>query len=279
MFREHCTIVDHRTVAPGHWAVTFRSPRIAAAARPGQFVQIVCSDSSDPLLPRPFSFLSASKRDFSVIYHVVGKGTRLLSRMKKGGKAWVTGPLGRGFHSDLRRRADRVINTVVLVGGGVGIPPLYHAARELCDPGNPIKRENVHVLLGARTKDFLLCEKDFKKLGVSLKVATDDGSRGRKGLVTLLLEDALKRTNPVRTRVMTCGPTPMLKAVARVSAAYRTPCQVSVEVPMACGFGACIGCAIKVKAAPSEETPGPDYRFAIACQEGPVFRGEDVVWE
>lgn len=279
MFREHCPIVEHRKVAPGHYVLTLRSPRIASTAQPGQFVQILCSDACDPLLPRPFSFLTAAKPDFSVLYHVVGKGTRLLSRLERGDRVWVTGPLGHGFHSDLRQRADRVIETVILVGGGVGIPPLYHAAQELCRPGTPIRRENVRVLLGARTKDYLLCEKEFAKLRVPLRVATDDGSRGRKGFVTSLLEDLLKKTNPIRTRVMTCGPTPMLKAVSALAAAYRTPCEVSVEVPMACGFGACIGCAIKVKATPSEDTPGPDYRFAIACREGPVFQGEDLVWD
>ncbi len=279
MYQENCLIVNQRKVAPGHYALTLRSPRIAAAARPGQFVQLVCSDSSDPLLPRPFSFLTAGKRDFSIIYHVVGKGTQFLAQSRRGESLSVVGPLGHGFHSDLRRHADHVVNTAILVGGGVGIPPLYHAAQQLCSPGQPLKKQNVHVLLGARTKDFLLCEKEFKKLGVALRVATDDGSRGRKGLVTSLLEDVLKKTNPVRTRVMTCGPTPMLKAVSVLSKAYRTACEVSVEVPMACGFGACMGCAIKVKAGPSEETPGPDYRFAIACQEGPVFKGEDVVWD
>jgi len=276
MVREKCGVLENKKVATGHFVLTMRSPEIASKATPGQFVQVLCSDGMDPLLPRPFSFLSANKKEFSILYQVVGKGTALLAQAKRGDSLWVLGPLGNGFSihhppsPPLKRRRAGTIPTrpagghhPILVGGGVGIPPLYHLAQSFS------RRQNIHVFLGARNKSLLLCENDFKKLKVNLHVATDDGSKGTKGLVTKPLEDFLKKVNPKDTKIYTCGPTPMLKAVSLLSQKYRVDCEVSVEEPMACGFGVCLGCAIKVK--------GP--RFAMACTEGPVFKASQVLWD
>ena len=264
MFREHCEVLKNERVTPGHYALKLKNPRIAKAALPGQFVQVMCSDSSEPLLPRPFSFLTADAQTLSLLYQVVGKGTEILSRVKEGGKLWVTGPLGNGFSLSAGRHS-----AAALVGGGVGIPPLYHLAQTLLK-SKIFSRQNIHVFLGARNRSLLLCEKDFKKLGVHLEVATDDGSKGQKGYVTSILENFLK--NAAAVRVYACGPTPMLRAVSKVSAHHKTSCEVSVEVPMACGFGACIGCAIKVKHEAA-------HRYAIACCEGPVFKSTEIIWE
>lgn len=273
MFREKCEVVRNALLAPGHYALTFASPKIAQAAKPGQFVQILCGEGNDPLLPRPFSFLTATKKDFTILYQVVGKGTKALSEIAKGKQLWITGPLGRGFTATIRRHGDRIVNTLVLVGGGVGIPPLYHLAESFIQKKTAaVRKEDVHVFLGARNKELLLCRNDFKKLGVTLHLSTDDGSLGKKGFVTESLEEFLKYSNSMRTRAYTCGPTPMLKAVSALAEKYHTPCEVSVEVPMACGFGACLGCAIKVKDAAT------DYRYAIACCEGPVFKAGEIVW-
>lgn len=260
MLREKCAVLENRKVAPNHYVLKLRSPRIAKNAAPGQFVQILSSESMDPLLPRPFSFLTADAKDFSILYHVVGKGTQFLSEKKKGESLWVLGPCGNGFSQGGKK-------TAVLVGGGVGIPPLYHLAFENIKRKKWL-RQNVHVFLGARNKSLLLCEKDFLKLGVSLHLATDDGSKGKKGFVTGIFENFLKDKDPIKTRAYTCGPTPMLKAVSLISQKYGVGCEVSVEVPMACGFGACLGCAIRVK-----------DKFAIACCEGPVFMGDQIVWD
>lgn len=268
MFRETCEVLANRPVAPGHFVLKLRSKRIAKAAQPGQFVQIGCGGASlDPLLPRPFSFLETGPGDFSVLYHVVGQGTRLMENFKKGDRPAVLGPLGKGF-SMPRGPLERV-----LVGGGVGIPPLYHLVQTLARTDKKAL-QGTRVLLGARDKSLLLCEKDFKKAGVSLAVATDDGSKGKKGFVTSLLTEHLKKNHSDNVRVFSCGPTPMLKAVSLVAAEFGVPCETSVEVPMACGFGACLGCAIKVKG----DTPG-SHRFAIACCEGPVFEGSKVLWD
>jgi dihydroorotate dehydrogenase electron transfer subunit len=283
MFKQTCAVVENEKIAPGHWVLKLRSRSIADTAKPGQFVQVLCADDSyDPLLPRPFSFLSAKGDVFSLLYQVVGKGTELMSRVKKGGSFRILGPLGNGFWLTAAPQA-------VLVGGGVGIPPLFHLAQLLVEfkRAYPAKggslpagqagafggKRSIHVFLGARNKSLLLCEKEFKKLGIHLSTATDDGTRGHKGLVTDIFGEFLKKADASKTQVYTCGPTPMLKAVSNLSAKFKAPCQVSVEVPMACGFGACLGCAIKVKKEKGE------HRFAIACTEGPVFQGSDIAWD
>lgn len=284
MFREKCTVLENREVAPGHFCLVLRSPKIARKALPGQFVQLLCSDSYDPLLPRPFSFLETTSNSISILYQVVGKGTKVLELVKKDDTLWVLGPLGKGFGSRIGTPKKEI---AVLVGGGVGIPPLYHLAKDWIRK-KITPKQNIHVFLGARTKSLLLAEKEFKKLGVNLHLATNDGSKGKKGFVTDLVKAYLDRTSSdrealgtntsrtdnVRIRAYTCGPTPMLKAVSALTAQYRVPCEVSVEVPMACGFGACLGCALKVKG-----NEGQDHRFAVACCEGPVFCGEEVLWD
>lgn len=289
--RQKCLVVKNERAAPGHYILTLRGPGISKNSRPGQFVQIKCAASqrlvrlrrkADPLLPRPFSFLTAGKSDFSILYQVVGKGTELLARKKKGDEVWVVGPLGNGFNAGKREevRGERKSKKVMLlVGGGVGIPPLYHLAEAFLK--QKIKKENIHVFLGARNKSLLLCEKDFNRLGVNLHLATDDGSKGEKGLITEALEDFLissRQATRDPRQIYACGPTPMLKAVSQVAAKYKVPCEVSVEEPMACGFGACLGCAIKVKDRGDRRQDTGYNRFAIACTEGPVFNSEDIVW-
>ncbi len=281
--REKCQVLENNEVARGHFILKMLSPRIAKSARPGQFIQISCSDSLDPLLPRPFSFLSASSKEFSILYHVVGKGTNLLSRAKKGDVFWVLGPLGNGFTVKNLRPVAGQKQQIVLVGGGVGIPPLVHLAGHwLKSKSHPLQK-NIHVFLGARHKELLLCEKDFKKLGVSLHIATDDGSKGHKGFITELLGEFLSPQLPTANselNIYTCGPTPMLKAVSLISQKYGIACQASLEAKMACGFGACLGCAVKIRGQKTEDgRQSSEYRFAAACKEGPVFEAKEILWD
>lgn len=264
MIQELCRTIGNKRIAPGHYVLELESPRIASGARPGQFVQILCADSNDPLLPRPFSFLDTGRKSVEILYHVVGRGTAILERVKPGDCLKVLGPLGNGFTPPEKNVRP------VLVGGGVGIPPLYHWAKEAVAK-KKLKASEITVLLGARGKALLLLEKEFKKLRVDLRVSTDDGSKGRKGFVTALLDEALERREGA-VRVYTCGPTPMMRAAAALAGKYGVPCDVSVEVPMACGFGACLGCALPVK-------EGAGRRFAIACCEGPVFQGDRILWD
>jgi dihydroorotate dehydrogenase electron transfer subunit len=262
--RERLPVLSNERVAEGHFVIAFASRRIAREARPGQFVQILTEESDEPLLPRPFSFLDARPGAFRILYQVVGKGTAILARKRKGDALWVLGPLGRGFTPPRVSSAE-----VLLVGGGVGIPPLYHFAKERVR-GRRASPKNIRVFLGARRKAFLHCEKDFRRLGVALHLATDDGSRGHKGFVTEILDDHLRSGE--RAALFTCGPTAMLRAVSGLALKYDLPCQVSVEEPMPCGFGACLGCAIKVR-------DGAGFRYAMSCCEGPVFDAREVLWE
>lgn len=299
---ESLTVLENVRTAPGHYRLRLASKRIARLARPGQFVQITVSEHLDPLLPRPFSFLEVGNGWFDILYQVVGRGTEILSRKKKGDALTVLGPLGHGW--ELPARASDV--THVLVGGGVGIPPLYHWSQELLRK-KKTSASRIRVFLGGRSKEFLHCEKEFTKLGVKPAVATDDGSHGYKGFVTNPLSDYLasvaapaaeacsargefSRRQPrtvraaahasaagaaARIQVYACGPTPMLKAVSAVAAKHGVSCQVSVEEPMPCGFGVCLGCAIKVK---DEKSDCGGHRFALSCSEGPVFDARQVIW-
>ena len=294
MFQEQCRVLEHKKVAPGHFILKLSSSQISQSARPGQFVQILCDDSLEPLLPRPFSFLDVDKKSFSILYHVVGKGTAILAKKAKGDTLSVLGPCGNGFEFEKNGKclsadalvAEKIENgsgkekKIILVGGGVGIPPLYHAAKELIQ--NKFPKKNIHIFLGARDKSLLLCEREFRALGVHLHLSTDNGSKGHRGFITDLLSNRLSSIlpaskasvgrHPLSSILFTCGPTPMMKAVAGIAQQFSIPCQVSVEVPMACGFGACLGCAVTVK---DRDT----HRYAIACCEGPVFRGEELLWD
>ncbi len=262
MYRQQCVVISNKKLAPGHFVMRLRSEEISRAARPGQFVQILCTDSFKPLLPRPFSFLTTGGDTFSILYQVVGEGTKHLSESKKDARLTVLGPLGNGFS------LDAPSDSLTLVGGGVGIPPLYHLSQWLV---KKTQAKNIHVFLGARNKSLLLCQSDFKKLKVNLTVTTDDGSAGQKGVVTKALEDFFKNKKK-SISVYTCGPAPMLKAVAALSRGYQIPYEVSVEEPMACGFGVCLGCAVRVK-------DTKDGRYAMACTEGPVFQGDKLLWK
>jgi len=276
LFRENGLVVANEKIAPGHWCLTVKAPRVSRKARPGQFAQIECCPDGAFLLPRPFSFLSVEKDRFSVLYQVVGKGTRLLAAKKKGELLKVLGPLGNGF-SPAKKKGDLFL----LIGGGVGIPPLAHLARNLLDK-RICKKEDLRVLLGARSKDLVLCEKEFKHLGVSVETATDDGSKGKKGFVTDLFSSRLCSVDPFRVQTFACGPTPMLRAVSILAMKFGVRCEISLETPMACGFGACMGCAVKVRegeACGCESGGQKKFKYALACKEGPVFKAEKILWE
>jgi dihydroorotate dehydrogenase electron transfer subunit len=213
----------------------------------------------DPLLPRPMAvYRTTACRDggaqVEILYKVSGRGTALLAAARAGETIGVVGPLGRGF------AAPAPGGDAILVGGGTGIASLLDLAASAQSVGR------VRVLLGARTADDLMGVADFERLGVGVSVATEDGSRGRPGLVTALLEDALAAWP--RATVYACGPTPMMRRAAELAEKAGCPCVVSLENPMACGFGVCLGCA----------APRADGGFALVCRDGPVFAAHEIDW-
>lgn len=240
--------------------LVLESPEIARRAVPGQFVQVhpVPRDraGADPLLRRPLSLceIQPEAGRISLIYQVVGKGTRLLAAARPGDVLDLIGPLG---HSYPDPRAGR--GPLVLVGGGLGIPPLAAAARWAA----PFRE--VSALVGARTAHYLAGAAELAEAGVPVMAITEDGSAGERGLVTEPLERLVEAGQV--GEVWACGPQAMLAAVKEICLAGGVPCFVSVDKHMACGFGACLGCAI-----PKAGAPG----YWRSCQEGPVFPAEEV---
>ena len=211
----------------------------------GQFVNILLDGL---YLRRPISVCDCAEGVLTLIYKVVGKGTRQMAQMKAGQPLDVLTQLGNGY--DMTKAGDHPL----LIGGGVGVPPLYMLARQLRQQG-----KTVSVILGFNTKDEVFCEQEFKDLGCDVTVTTADGSYGVKGFVTNALPEAY-------TYFYTCGPEPMLKAVYNATA---TSGQFSFEERMGCGFGACMGCSCHVI------TGG----YKRICKDGPVLEKEEIVWD
>ena len=216
----------------------------SAITASGQFVNIALEGM---FLRRPISVCDYDDKTLTIVYKVVGKGTLAMSKMAGGQLDILTG-LGNGY--DLTVSGDHP----VLVGGGVGVPPMYNLARKLLSEG-----KNVTVILGFNTKNEIFYEEEFKKLGCDVLVTTVDGSYGIKGFVT----DALKQVN--YTYFYSCGPEPMLKALYK---ATNTSGQMSFEERMGCGFGACMGCSCKTLTG-----------YKRICKDGPVMRKEEILWE
>lgn len=263
-------VLSNQEVSPGYFRMRLLAPGYSKVARPGQFLMFRVQLSQLPLLRRPFGVFKVgflppdcdglpAKEYVEILYKVVGGGTTLMSQLHQGDRVEVLGPLGRGF--DLGDPTQEKI----LVGGGIGLVPLYMLASELAP------KSSVRLLMGGRTRDDILAVTEFERLGVQTYVSTDDGSLGEEGLVTRVLERQLERS-PQAT-VYACGPMPMLEAVQAICARRGIALQVSLEALMACGVGACLGCVVK-GAGHSDSHP----RYLCSCKEGPVFRAEQLDW-
>ena len=250
-------VLSNTEAADGFWKMKVYSPGVKFA--PGQFFQISVPGHS---LRRPFAPCEADEKSFSFVYQIVGEGTKDLSKMTGGDSARVIAPLGNGF------KLPSSETTAILVGGGCGTPSLCILAAELKRHGN-----TVLSVVGARSACTLLETANLRYLSTRLFMATDDGTIGFSGnAVDCIRKEVLPQTKgPVE--FFACGPTPMLKALSLLAAEEDVPCQVSLEERMACGFGACMGCAVKVKA---DNDDGFVYRRV--CHEGPVFYATELVW-
>ncbi len=247
------TIIKHKMVAESIYDMTIDAPEIAQNARAGQFLSVYLDDG-EHLLPRPISICEIHKElgQIRMVYQVMGKGTDRLSKAGLFTKIRVMGPLGNGFAITEDKQKH------LLVGGGIGVPPLLELAKQL--------QGEVQVFLGFRSQPILV--QHFTKLGFSVNVATDDGSFGFKGNVVELI----RKLNPPCDRVYSCGPKIMLKSTASFCNEHNIPCQVSMEERMACGIGACVGCAVKIKTAENAV-------YKKVCKDGPVFDAREVMWD
>ena len=264
-------VLFNREVSPGYFRMRMTAPPEFAGAKPGQFVMVKVRDAIDPLLRRPFGIFDVGVQPasytgggdipyFEILYRVVGKGTEMLATLHDSDHLDVLGPLGNGFVLGVPGEAK------ILVGGGVGLAPLYYLAKTL------VTDSPVRLFAGGRSKEDVLCITEFERLGVETYVATDDGTLGTSGLVTDVMQNTLSGSTGGAT-LFACGPMPMLKAVAHISAALKAPCQVSLEAYMACGVGACLGCVIPGR---NHSNETPDYR--CVCKEGPVFDRDELKW-
>lgn len=257
MQQEKMTIVSQTEIAPDIFQLELQGQLVNEMRQPGQFLHLLVP-KADLTLRRPISIaaIDSERQVVTLLYRTVGEGTKALAQLKEGSTLSVLGPRGHGFPVDEVNPGD----TVYLIGGGIGIPPLYELAKQLT-----AREVSVVALLGYRSKKYLFYVDEFKKLG-DVKIATEDGSYGFHGHVGQLMESL-----PMPNVVYSCGPFPMLKAVVSHYESMLDKVFISLEERMACGIGACYGCVCQ-----SAEDETHLYKV---CEDGPVFRGGQVCLE
>ena len=251
--KEKCIVISQDCIAKDIYSLWLKTDKIAAQARPGQFVSVYCNDGGH-LLPRPISLceINQEKGTLRLVYRVVGKGTEMFAALKAGDSVEVLGPLGNGFPME-----EAEGKRVFLIGGGIGVPPMLETAKQLkCEPV---------LVMGYRDELFLTDE--MKKAG-ELVIATEDGSAGTKGNVL----DAIRENDLKADMIFACGPKPMLRALKAYGLENNIPCYVSMEERMACGVGACLGCVCQS----TEVDDHSQVKNKRVCKDGPVFLSTEV---
>ncbi|MBB2182351.1 dihydroorotate dehydrogenase electron transfer subunit [Lachnospiraceae bacterium MD1] len=248
--KKEAVVCENLRIATDIYSMWIKEPEMASTAKPGQFISMYCSDGSR-LLPRPISICEINKKQgaLRLVYRIAGKGTEEFSMLQASDRITVMGPLGNGFTLEGKK--------ALLIGGGIGIPPMLELAKQLsCEK---------QIVLGYRDVTFL--DKEFETYG-SVYISTEDGSKGTKGNVL----DAI-RTNGLHADIIyACGPTPMLKGIKGYAAEQGIKAQLSLEERMACGIGACLGCVCKSK----EVDHHSNVNNKRICKDGPVFYAEEV---
>ncbi len=270
------SVVENVKLARDTYRVRFACPEMARVILPGQFLMLRIAGLNDPLIGRPLALYDVVPENgmphwIDVVYLVKGKLTHCLVNCVAGQELEVWGPLGNGF-------VPKPTNHLIMVAGGIGQTPFVALAKEylgLQAFGDPPRQvapaAKVTLCYGARSADLLAGVEDFERLGVDVRLCTDDGTRGHHGLVTDLLSELLAETDRSH-RIVVCGPEPMMEAVAKLGATADSPCEVSLETPMACGIGICFTCVAKVK----DDDGQWDYKRT--CVEGPVFDAAKIAW-
>jgi dihydroorotate dehydrogenase electron transfer subunit len=260
-------VLENRRLSEHYSVLVLDAPAIAAATAPGQFVMLKPARGTDPLLRRPFSVFEVIRDSggrpaaISILNKRAGIGTTLLYEAEPGTRIRCLGPLGRPFEP------VRPPSEAWMVAGGVGLAPFVTLAARLQELGTPAT-----LFYGARTAGELYYVELFERLGVRPVLATEDGTRGVHGRVTEPLTAALASTSS-RVKIYACGPTPMMRAAARIAAEYGLPCDVSLEQVMGCGLGGCYSCVVLTR------SEGRPPHFVRSCIEGPVFDARGIVWD
>jgi len=264
MIQTYATVLHNAMLSLSYGRIGLACGAAFARSKPGQFVMLGFPETIDPLLRRPFSIhrLIATEESFrgiELLYKVVGPATRRLSQLNPGQAVSLLGPLGSAFVLPAGTRR------LYLAAGGVGVAPLVFFVEQLI-PRQP-QGLDCRMFLGGRRREDLLCTRDFERLAIAIVLTTDDGSCGDQCLVTTPLEEAIRQTPP--DLVLACGPKAMLTCILGIVRQHRIPCQVSIETMMACGMGACLGCAVEGRRDKS--------RFLHACLDGAVFDAEEIL--
>jgi len=244
-----CKILQKKEIAPRIVEMQIKNPALAKEAKPGQFLHIKCGDTTAMTLRRPISICDVEGDVIRFIFEVKGKGTQALFASKED-MLDVLGPVGNGFTVDNVKYKNPAV-----IGGGIGVYPLYFLTRQLDD---------AKVFLGFRNKSLVTLEDDFKGVASSVSVATDDGSYGHHGFALDLLKMSVSQ-GPCDV-IYACGPKGMLKAIKAFAEETGIPCQISLEERMGCGIGACLTCTCK----------SSDGEHVRVCRNGPVFWTEEV---
>jgi dihydroorotate dehydrogenase electron transfer subunit len=245
------TVVSNNKIMPGVYLIWLGCPPLTPEAKPGQFVMVRCGDGEKFQLRRPFSIHQTDGKKLALLLNVVGKGTHWLSQCQPGDSLDLLGPLGNGYtvYPDAKN--------LLVVAGGIGVAPLVFLAQKA-----PKQGCSITLLLGAPTTTQLYPKKLLPP-EVKLATATEDGTSGRKGMITDLLPDFIGGAD----QVFACGPLPMYKTMAEMSQVKNKPVQISLEVRMGCGLGVCYGCTVKTK-----------NGLKQVCKDGPIFELGDVLW-
>lgn len=246
-------LIKKEKLLDGLYKFSVEAEEIVKVAKPGNFVEIRINENSDPFLRRPISIYNLDKENgvLEFIFQIRGIGTNILAKKEEGDLIDIIGPLGNGTFKFEDKK------NVAIIGGGIGIFPLYELAKQAKKAG-----VNIHTYLGFRNKDLVTLEKEFEEVSSKITITTDDGSYKEKGFAINYLEKDLSEFDGIYA----CGPLPMLKAVKKISEERGILCQISLEEKMGCGLGVCLGCAVKTATSPKN---APEY--VHVCKTGPVF--------
>jgi len=262
-------ILKNEEVQADCFLMNIRLDASFATVQPGQFVMIRIAGLNDPFLSRPISVYSFSRAKkyctMELLFRVVGKGTQILAGLIKGSQVEINGPLGNGFETGSVRK------NIVLIAGGIGIAPLSMLTENLCRKACP--SSTVTMYLGFQDASVAVGLDKLRKLCRDITVCTDNGTMGHKGFVTQVFQKDMKKFAPEDTSVFACGPREMLRALAKILNQGKFDCQVSLEERMACGTGACMGCAVAVRDGKGS------FAYRRVCSDGPVFQCADIVWD
>ena len=247
---QDCELVFKKQLTNTIYDLRLKNKSLAEITKPGQFVQILVPSKT---LRRPISVCDVENDTIRLVFEIRGEGTQILSETKVGEFINIIAPLGKGFDIDPDKKT-------IFIGGGIGVPPMLYSAKQ-CG-------KNATVINGFRNQKAVILEEDFKSFAGNVIITTDDGSYGIHGFVTQPLQEYIKNAD----MICACGPMPMLKNISKIAKENNIPCQISLEQRMACGVGACLGCAVAVL----DENGYQTYKHV--CKDGPVFNSEEVVF-